>query len=67
MTREIAAALPSFIGDEPAPPDSADRVMTVLATMRGLALSVSYEPVGPARRKDPWPSVRPQLERLLLD
>jgi hypothetical protein len=41
-------------------------VTTALATMRGLALSRAYEPTG-RRQKDPWPTVRPILERLLTD
>jgi AcrR family transcriptional regulator len=67
MSREIASALPSFVGDDPPPEDFSARVTTALATMRGLALSMSYEPVGSGRRRDPWPAVRPVLERLLLD
>jgi AcrR family transcriptional regulator len=55
MARQIAASLPSFVGD---------RVTVALATMRGLALSVSYEP-GRRARRDPWPPVRAQLEALL--
>lgn len=64
MTRQIASAIPSFVGDQPSPEDFSARVTAALATMRGLALSAAYEP---GRRRDPWPAVRPVLERLLLD
>jgi AcrR family transcriptional regulator len=65
MSRQIAQALPAFYGEDP-PPDINARVTTALATMRGLALSRAYEPSG-RRQKDPWPTVRPVLERLLND
>lgn len=64
MTRQIASALPTFMGDDPAPEDFNDRATLALAAMRGLALSMSYEP-GRRGRRDPWPSVRAQLEDLL--
>jgi AcrR family transcriptional regulator len=63
MTRQIAAALPAFVGDD-GPEDVADRVTLALAAMRGLALSAAYEPRG-GRARDPWPKVRPLLEELL--
>ena len=66
MTRQIAQSLPAFYGTQEPPPDLAARVTTALATMRGLALSRAYEPTG-RRQKDPWPMVRPVLERLLGD
>ena len=56
MTREIAAAIP---------PKLRTQATVALATMRGLALTQAYEPTG-RRRSDPWPAVRPVLERLLL-
>jgi AcrR family transcriptional regulator len=65
MARQIAQSLPEFWGQDP-PPDIAARVTTALATMRGLALSRAYEPTGRAQ-KDPWRTVRPVLERLLID
>ncbi|MEA2125266.1 MAG: hypothetical protein QOI80_2048 [Solirubrobacteraceae bacterium] len=65
MSRQIAQALPAFYGPDP-PSDIGARVTTALATMRGLALSRAYEPTG-RRQKDPWPTVRPILERLLTD
>jgi AcrR family transcriptional regulator len=65
VSRQIAAALPEIWGPD-RPADMAARVTTALATMRGLALSRAYEPTG-RRQKDPWPAVRPVLERLLTD
>jgi AcrR family transcriptional regulator len=65
VSRQIAAAMEEFWGPE-RPDDLAARVTTALATMRGLALSQAYEPTG-RRQKDPWPMVRPVLERLLTD
>lgn len=56
MTREIAAQIP---------PELRPNATVVLATMRGLALQRAYEPTG-RRREDPWPTVRPLLEALLL-
>lgn len=56
MTREIAAAIP---------PDLRAQATLTLATMRGMALTLAYEPTG-RRRQDAWPAVRPLLERLLL-
>ena len=65
LTRVIASALPQIVGADDVPEDFAARVTVVLATLRGLALTRSYEPVG-RRPKEPWPAVRPVLERLLL-
>jgi AcrR family transcriptional regulator len=64
LTREISAAMPTFWGADP-PADVGPRVTTALAAMRGLALQMGYEPTG-RRREDPWPAVRPVLERLLV-
>jgi AcrR family transcriptional regulator len=65
LSREIAAALPAFLGDAPAPEDFNVRVTVVLAAMRGLALSQAYEPTA-RRRSNQWRAVRPLLERVLL-
>jgi AcrR family transcriptional regulator len=64
MSRQIAQSLPEFWGEDP-PSDIGARVATALGTMRGLALSRAYEPTG-RRQKDPWRTVRPVLERLLI-
>jgi AcrR family transcriptional regulator len=66
MTREITSSLPSFVGDQLTPADLNARVTTALAAIRGLALSQSYEP-RERRARDQWATVRPVLERLLLD
>ena len=63
LARQIASAVPDFWGSDP-PPDMNARVSAALAAMRGLALSRAYEPTG-RRQKDPWPTVRPILARLL--
>lgn len=65
MAREIVAAIPIVAGDHELPDDLQARVTTVLATLRGLALSRAFEPTG-RRPKDPWPAVRPVLEEMLL-
>jgi len=64
LTRTIAAAIPDIVGDREMPPDLGARVTLTLAALRGLALSRAYEPTA-RRAKDPWPVVRPILERLL--
>jgi AcrR family transcriptional regulator len=63
VSRHIASALPEFWGPG-APEDMAARVTTALATLRGLALTHAYEPSG-RRKRNLWPVVRPQLERML--
>ena len=65
LARVIAAAIPEIVGDREVPPDLGARVTVVLAALRGLALSRAYEPAA-RQPKDPWPEVRPILERLLL-
>ncbi len=66
MAREIARAIPEVLGETPAPPDFPARLATVLAAMRGLALTQAYEPRS-RRGADPWPTIRPFLEQILLD
>jgi AcrR family transcriptional regulator len=66
MAREIVGAIPIVAGEHPVPGDLHARVTTVLATLRGLALSRTFEPTA-RRPKDPWPDVRQVLERVLLD
>jgi AcrR family transcriptional regulator len=66
MAREIVGGIPLVAGGHELPADLAARVTTVLATLRGLALTRAFEPTA-RRPKDPWPAVRPLLERMLLD
>ncbi len=65
MAREIARAIPDVLGETPAPADFPARLATVLAAMRGLALTQAYEPRA-RRGADPWPTIRPLLEQILI-
>jgi AcrR family transcriptional regulator len=64
LARTIAAGIADVAGDFHRH-DLDARVRTVLAAARGLALQRSFEPREKPER-DPWPRVRPILERVLL-
>ncbi len=65
IARQIAQAVAELSADY-VRPDLEARVLTVLATMRGLALTQAFEP---RRRRpaDPWSPLRPVLARVILD
>jgi AcrR family transcriptional regulator len=65
MTREIAAAVRELADTRAVPDDLTARVSVAFATLRGLALSATFEPSARPPR-DVWPEVRPVLERILL-
>lgn len=65
LAREIAAAVPELTGTDATPDDINARVSLALSALRGLALSQAFEPTAREPR-DPWPDVRPVLERILL-
>jgi AcrR family transcriptional regulator len=65
LARAIAAAVADFAAEFPY--DDLDaRMLVVLSALRGLALQRSFEPRR-GRAADPWPRVRPLVERLLLE
>jgi AcrR family transcriptional regulator len=64
LARTIAKAIGEILGDL-GHGDLEVRVLTALATVRGLALTQAFEPRG-RRNSDQWALVRPMLERLLL-
>jgi AcrR family transcriptional regulator len=65
LARTIAASIGEYVGELDVP-DRDARVLTFLATARGLALSKAFEPRGRRRADDQWEIVRPVLERALL-
>jgi AcrR family transcriptional regulator len=64
MARAITAAVAELAADYPVP-DIEARTLTVLATLRGLALSQGFEP-RERRPRNQWALVRPMLEQLVF-
>lgn len=66
MAQEITRTITHLVDHDETQAQPARAQLTVaLAAIRGLALSIAYEPTANPPR-DPWPSVRPVLERLLI-
>jgi AcrR family transcriptional regulator len=66
IARSITAAMQEFAGEQHRV-EWEPYMLTVLSTMRGLALTQGFEPRA-HRRRDPWPSVRKVLiEDVLSD
>jgi hypothetical protein len=57
IARSIAAFSQEIVGELATHPDWETRLLVVLSTLRGLALTQQFEPHG-RRRRDPWPAVR---------
>jgi AcrR family transcriptional regulator len=64
LARTIGKAIGEMLGDL-GQDDLDARVLCVIATVRGLALTEAFEPRG-RRASGQWAQVRPMLERLLL-
>jgi AcrR family transcriptional regulator len=65
LARSIVELLAELRGDLDAPVDLDARVLTALAALRGMALTQTFEPRA-RRGSDPWLTVRPVLERMIL-
>jgi hypothetical protein len=63
IARSVAAALADLADDLPPVDDLGERVQIMLAALRGLALTQTFEPR--ARRRDVWKPLRPALERFI--
>lgn len=64
LTRAIAADAAAVGGELTRRAGWEARLLTVLSTMRGLALAERFEPRG-KRRRDPWPQVKETLLQTL--
>ncbi|MTD45647.1 TetR family transcriptional regulator [Conexibacter sp. W3-3-2] len=60
MARSVASLSSNLLTDGLRDADMEGRLLTVLATMRGLALTERFEPRG-RKTRDPWPLIRPVL------
>lgn len=68
MARMLAQLTRELADDLPGVPDLDARIQTVMATLRGLALTDRFEPRGRPKRPDApdsWAQVRPILEQVL--
>ena len=65
LARDVAAFNDELLAEVPEIAPSAPRLIVVLDTMRGIALSKSFEPRDRPGR-DPWPAARTVLLALLL-